>query len=101
MAFVPQSLVDKVVSKGVEFVPVVGSMAKYGRKAMIVTKAADPVRASTRAVGYLVAACSGPIVKYPALCSLWAATATSGIVTGNPTLLAASFEFAEMILEGL
>ncbi len=41
-----------MVSKGAEFVPVIGSAAKYSRKAMQITKMADPVRGSTRAVGY-------------------------------------------------
>lgn len=79
MSFIPNAIVEKVVSDGSEYVPVIGSAFKYSRKAMKITKMTDPVRASTRAVGCLVAACTGPVVKYPALCSMWAASALIGI----------------------
>jgi hypothetical protein len=99
MAFLPRSLVDKTMSVATEYVPIVGPAFKYSRKAMKVTKMTDPVKASTRAVGYLVSACTGPIIKYPALCAMWAASGAVGITTGNPVLIAVSLEFAEMILE--
>lgn len=63
MAFIPHSLLNKVVEAASEYVPIVGPAVKYSRKAVMVTKIAKPVQASTRAVGYLVSACSGPIIK--------------------------------------
>lgn len=34
MAFIHNSLIDTIVSKGAEFVPVLGPAAKYSQKAM-------------------------------------------------------------------
>ena len=99
MAFLPQPLVDKTVSIATEYVPIVGPAFKYSRKAMKVTKIADPVKASTRAVGYLVSICTGPVLKYPALCAMWAASGMIEVTTGNPVLIGVSLEFAEMLLE--
>ena len=98
---IPRPVVEKVVNKGGEFIPILGPAVKYGRKAIEVTKLSDPVTASTRAVGYLVTACSGPVIKYPALCLLWAGTGTIGIVSGSPIFIGSSLEFAAMILEEL
>ena len=98
---IPQPFVDKCLEKGGEFVPILGPAVKYTRKTTTVSKMADPVRASTRSVGYVVSACSGPVVKYPALWALWAATGAVGIVSGNPAFIGASLEFATMILEEL
>lgn len=98
---IPEPFVDKVVEKGGEYVPIVGPAFKYGRKAIKVTKMSNPVTATTRSVGYLVSACTGPVVKYPALCTLWLTTGAIGITTGNPGFIAASLEFASMILEEL
>ena len=64
MSFIPHSLVDKAVSVGTEYVPIVGPAYKYSRKAIKITKIANPVKASTRAVGYLVSACSGPVIIF-------------------------------------
>lgn len=93
MAFIPQPLVEKALSKATEYVPIAGPAFKYGRKAMEVTKIANPVKASTRAVGYLVAACTGEVLKYPVYCSLWASFGLLGVATGNPVLIGAANRF--------
>ena len=97
----PKPIVDKCLEKGGEFVSILGPVFKYTRKAIQVSKIADPVTASTRSVGYLVTACSGPIIKYPALCALLATTGAADLASGNPALIGASLEFAAMILEEL
>jgi hypothetical protein len=97
----PKPFVEKVVNKGAEFVPFVGPAYKYTRKAVKVTKLTNPVSPTSRAVGIIVIACTGPVIKYPALCALWGATAIVGGATANPALLGASLEFSEMLLEEL
>lgn len=98
---IPKPFVEKCLEKGGEFVPILGPAVKYTRKAITVAKIADPVTASTRSVGYLVSACTGPVIKYPVLCLLWATTGAAGLASGNPALVGASLEFATMILEEL
>jgi hypothetical protein len=90
---------NKVAEVGVSYVPVAGSAIKYTKKAMKVTTYSNPVTAITRATGYIVIICTGPVIKYPALCALWGGTTIIGWSTGNPALISASFEFADMILE--
>ena len=84
---IPKPFIDKAIDKGTEFVPVVGSCLKYTKKAVEVTKLTDLVSASTRAIGYLVEACTDPVFKYPALGILWATTGAVGLSTGSPALI--------------
>ena len=73
MAFAPIGpVVDKIVTKSVEFVPVIGPGLKYIKTAKKVTKFTNPVKATTY---------------------------TAGIVTGNPALLAVGLEAGNEILE--
>lgn len=95
----PKPLVKKLASVSADYLPVVGPMFKFTTKASKITKMADPVRASSRGVGMVVIACTGPIIKYPALCALWASRAVLDGVTANPVLIGVSLEFSEMILE--
>lgn len=97
----PKPFIKKVASTGSEFIPVVGPMVKFVTKAEKVTKITNPVTAASRGVGMVVIACTGPIIKFPALCALWGATAVVGGMTANPVLIGASLEFSEMILEEL
>ena len=95
----PKPFIKKVASVGTEFVPIVGPMVKFTTKASKITKITNPVTAASRGVGLVVISCTGPIIKYPALCALWGTTAVVGGITVNPVLIGASLEFSEMILE--
>lgn len=73
MAFAPIGpVVDKVIGKSVEFVPVIGPGLKYIKTAKKVTKFANPVKATTY---------------------------TAGLATGNPALIAVGLEAGNEILE--
>jgi len=74
MAFAPiGTVVDKVFTKSVEFVPVIGPGLKYIKTAKKVTKFSNPVKATT--------------------------TTTAGLVSGNPALIAVGLEAGNEILE--
>lgn len=52
MSFAPiKPIVEKVVDKSVEFVPIVGPTIRYAKTAKKVTKFTNPVRATTYTVG--------------------------------------------------
>ena len=56
MAFAPIGpVVDKVIEKSVEFVPVIGPGLKYIKTAKKVTKFTNPVKATTYTAGMLYA----------------------------------------------
>ena len=58
MAFAPIGpVVDKVIEKSVEFVPVIGPGLKYVKTAKKVTKFANPVKATTYTAGMLLEIC--------------------------------------------
>ena len=100
MAFAPIGpVVDKVVQKSVEFVPLIGPGLKYVKTAQKVTKFSNPVKATTYTAGMLIEICGGKYAKYTALCAVWATTTTVGIVTGNPALIAVGLEAGNEILE--
>lgn len=100
MSFAPIApVVDKVIKKSVEFVPVVGPGLKYIKTAKKVTKFANPVKATTYTAGMLLEICGGKYVKYSALCTVWATTTTAGLLTGNPALVAVGLEAGNEILE--
>ena len=100
MAFVPIGpVVDKIVTKSVEFVPVIGPGLKYIKTAKKVTKFTNPVKATTYTAGMLLEICGGKYAKYSALCAVWVTTTTAGVVTGNPALLAVGLEAGNEILE--
>jgi hypothetical protein len=67
MAFAPIGpVVDKVIEKSVEFVPVIGPGLKYVKTAKKVTKFANPVKATTYTAGMLLEICGGKYAKYSA-----------------------------------
>ena len=100
MAFAPLTpVVEKVVNKSVEFVPVIGPGLKYIKTAKKVTKFTNPVKATTYTAGMLPEVCGGKYAKYSVLCTVWATTTTAGIVTGNPALIAVGLEAGNEILE--
>jgi len=100
MAFAPIGpVVNKVIEKSVEFVPVIGPGLKYVKIAKKVTKSANPVKATTYTYGMLLEICGGKYVKYSALCAVWATTTTAGLVTRNPDLIAVGLEARNEILE--
>jgi len=98
MAFIGP-VVDKVIQKSGEFVPVIGPGLKYIKTAKKVTKFANPVKATTYTAGMLLEICGGKYAKYSALCAVWAITTTAGLVTGNPALIAVGLEAGNEILE--
>ena len=100
MAFAPIGpVVDKVVEKGVGFVPVIGPGLKYIKTAQKVTKFTNPVKATTYTAGMLLEICGGKPAKYSVLCGVWATTTATGIVSGNPALIAVGLEAGREILE--
>ena len=98
MAFIGP-VVNKVVEKSVDFVPVIDPGLKYVKTAKKVTKFANPVKATTYTAGMLLEICGGKYAKYSALCAVWATTTTAGLVTGNPALIAVGLEAGNKILE--
>ena len=100
MAFAPIGpVVDKVVEKSVEFVPVIGPGLKYVKTAKKVTEFSNPVKVTTYTAGMLLEICGGKYAKYSALCAVWATTTTAGLVSGNPALIAVGLEAGNEILE--
>ena len=100
MAFAPiRPVVDKVIEKSVEFVPVIGPGLKYVKTAQKVTKFASPIKATTYTAGMLLEICGGKYAKYSALCAVWATATTAGLVTANPTLIAVGLEAGSEILD--
>ena len=51
------------------------------------------------AISYRLIHYTGPIVKYPALCTLWLVTGAVVVTTANPALIGISLEFAAILLE--
>ena len=100
MAFAPIGpVVDKIVTKSVEFVPVIGPGLKYIKTAKKVTKFTNPVKATTYTAGMLLEICGGKYAKYSGLCAVWVTTTAVGVATGNPALLAVGLEAGNEILE--
>ena len=92
-------VVDKIVIKSVEFVPVIGIGLKYIKTAKKVTKFTNPVKTTTYTAGMLLEICGGKYAKYSALCAVWITTTTAGVVTVNPALLAVGLEAGNEVLE--
>ena len=92
-------MVDKVVQKGVEFVPVIGPGLKYVKTAKKVTKFSNPLKATTYTASLLLEICGGKPAKYSVLCAVWATTTAAGVATGNPALVAVGIEAGNEILE--
>ena len=100
MAFAPlKPVVDKVIDRGVEYVPVIGPGLRYVKTAKKVTKFSNPVKATTYTAGMLLEICGGKNAKYSVLCAVWATTTTVGLVTGNPALIGVGIEAGNEILE--
>ena len=92
-------VVDKVIDKSVEFVPIIDPGLKYVKTAKKVTKFSNPVKATTYTAGMLLEIWGGKYAKYSVLCAVWATTTTAGLVTGNPALIAVGLEAGNEILE--
>lgn len=92
-------MVDKVIEKSVELVPVIGPGLKYVKTARKVTKFTNPVKATTYTAGMLLEICGGKYAKYSVLCAVWATTTTAGLVTANPALIAVGLEAGNEILQ--
>ena len=83
-------MVDKVIDKSVEFVPVIDPGLKYVKTAKKVTKFSNPVKATTYTAGMLLEIWGGKYAKYSV--AVWATTTTAGLVSGNPALIAVGLE---------
>jgi len=92
-------IVDKLVEKGSDFIPIIGPGLRYVRTAQNVTKFANPIRATTYTSGLLLEICGGKTAKYSVLCSVWATSTILGVATSNPALLAVGMEAGNEILE--
>jgi hypothetical protein len=100
LVFVPiKPFIDKAVNVGADFVPIVSPAYKYTKKASEISKLTNPVAALSRATGYVVITCTGPVISRPIICGLWASSTVAGWVSGNPGLIAFSFEMANIMLE--
>jgi hypothetical protein len=100
MAFAPiKPVVDRIIEKSVDFVPIIGPGMKYVKTTKKVTKFANPVKATTYTAGMLLEICGGKYAKYTVLCGVWATTTTVGLMTGNLSLLAVGLEAGNEILE--
>lgn len=100
MAFAPLGpVVDKVVNKSVEMVPLIGPGLKYVKTAKRVTKFSNSVKATTYTASMLLEICWGKYAKYSVLCAVWATTTTSGLISGNPALIAVGLEAGNEILK--
>ena len=56
----PQSII-KVGSKATEFIPILGPMAQYTKKAKKVTELNNPVSATSRGIGIMFNYCFGKV----------------------------------------
>lgn len=93
MAFAPIGpVVDKVIEKSVEFVPVIGPGLKYIKTAKKVTKFSNPVKATLYTAGMLLEICGGKYVKNSVLCGVWMTSTTAGLVSVNSVLFALGVE---------
>ena len=102
MAFGPIGpVIEKVTTKSLEFVPLVGPGLQYVKRAKKVTKFSNPVKATTYMAGILLEICGGKPTKYATLCTVWATATAAGIATGNPGLIALGIEAGSEILEDL
>ena len=100
MAFAPiRPVVEKVIDKSVDFVPIIGPGLKYAKTAKKITKFSNPVRATTYTAGLLLEICGGKYAKYSVLCAVWATTTTVGLVSANPALVAIGLEAGNEILD--
>lgn len=100
MGFAPiRPVVEKVLQKSVEIVPIIGPGLKYVKTARKVTKFTNPVKATTYTAGMLLELCDEKYAKYSVLCAVWAAGTTAAVLTGNPTLLAVGIEAGNEILD--
>lgn len=100
MAFIPVGpVVDKIINKGVDLLPIVGPGLKYVKTARKVTKFTNPVKATTYTAGLLLELCGGKYAKYSGLCAVWATTTGLGLLTANPGLIAVGIEAGNEILE--
>ena len=102
MAFVSliplQPLVEKIVEKGVGFIPIIGPGLKYSKTAKKVTNFTNPVKATTYTAGMRLEICGGKYAKYTGLCAVRETTTTVGVLTGNAALIGVGLEVGTEIL---
>ena len=97
--FVRPKTIIKLGSKTVEFIPILGPMAQYTKKAKKVTQLSDPVSATSRGIGIMFDHCFGKAGAMTIECILWLGLSTAGGITGNPILIAGGAEFGNILLD--
>ena len=94
----PKSII-KVGSKAAEFIPILGPLAQYTKKAKKVTELSDPVSATSRGIGVMFNYCFGKAGAMSIECILWLGLSTAGGIIANPVLIAGGAEFGNMLLD--
>lgn len=94
----PKSLI-KVAGKGAEFLPVLGPVAQYTKKAKKITKLSDPVSATSRGIGIMFNYCFGKAGAMTVECLLWISLSTVGGIAANPLLITTGAEFGNLLLD--
>ena len=94
----PQSII-KVGSKTTEFIPILGPMAQYTKKAKKVTERSNRVIATLRGIGIMFNYCFGKVGAMSIECILWLGLSTAGGITANPALISGGTEFENMLLD--
>ena len=94
----PKSII-KIGSKATEFIPILGPMAQYTKKAKKVTELSDPVSAISRGIGIIFNYCFGKAGAMSIECVLCLALSTAGGITANPALIVGGAEFENMLFD--
>ena len=94
----PKSII-KVGSKATEFIPILGPMAQYTKKAKKVTELSDPLSATSRGIGIMFNYCFGKVGAMSIECILWLGLSTAVGITANPILIAGGAEFGNMLFD--
>lgn len=94
----PKALV-KITNKAGEFIPIIGPMLTYTKKAQKMTDLADPVSATSKGIGVMFEYCFGKTAKVSAECVLWLGFSVAGGLSANPALIAAGAGFGEMVVD--
>lgn len=94
----PQSII-KVGSEATDFIPILGPIAQYTKKAKKVTELSNPVSATSRGIGIMFNYCFGKVGAMFIECILWLGLSIAADITANPALIAGGAEFGNMLLD--
>ena len=97
--FVTPSSFVKIASKAGEFIPVLGPLLDFSKKAKKITEMTDPVGASSRGIGIVFNFCFGKAGAVSVECALWLSLSVAGGVTANTVLIATGAQFGNMVMD--